>query len=225
MSVQRALSASIPFVMDAISRITESFGVRIDATSSLVQAAIYGFLLVGIAAFGAHIVSTVRVLLSLFVLPGKPVSQLDWTNSAYHLTPPAHHIWTPRQLGSRHRRIRRRWEGVRSLACSQGLQPPPRLAYPVQTRHPHRRHLYQIWPQDLHQDAGHRLCTQQGRRLQQLEEACRRTRCQHPNKQCGTEPQYPCTFRRDTGARVEGHRHDQLHGYAPSHTARHPRDG
>jgi len=56
-----------------MSSITEAFGVRINADNSLVQAAVYGFLLVGIAAFAAPIISTVRVLLSLFVLPGKSV--------------------------------------------------------------------------------------------------------------------------------------------------------
>lgn len=56
-----------------MANITESFGVRIDASNPLVQAAVYGFLLVGIASFAAPIISTIRVLLSLFVLPGKSV--------------------------------------------------------------------------------------------------------------------------------------------------------
>jgi 17beta-estradiol 17-dehydrogenase / very-long-chain 3-oxoacyl-CoA reductase len=56
-----------------MASITEPFGVRIDASNSLIQAAVYGFLLVGIASFAAPIISTIRVLLSLFVLPGKPV--------------------------------------------------------------------------------------------------------------------------------------------------------
>jgi 17beta-estradiol 17-dehydrogenase / very-long-chain 3-oxoacyl-CoA reductase len=50
-----------------------ALGVRIDASNSLVQAAVYAFLLVGVASFAAPIVSTIRVLLSLFVLPGKSV--------------------------------------------------------------------------------------------------------------------------------------------------------
>jgi hypothetical protein len=49
------------------------FGVRIEASNSLVQAAFSAFLLVGIVAFAAPIISTIRVLLSLFVLPGKAV--------------------------------------------------------------------------------------------------------------------------------------------------------
>lgn len=49
------------------------FGVHITADNSFVQAAVYGFLLVGIASFAAPVISTVRVLLSLFVLPGKSV--------------------------------------------------------------------------------------------------------------------------------------------------------
>jgi len=57
-----------------MASIADSFGIRIDADNSFVQAAVYGFLLVGIASFAAPIVSTVRVLLSLFILPGKPVS-------------------------------------------------------------------------------------------------------------------------------------------------------
>jgi 17beta-estradiol 17-dehydrogenase / very-long-chain 3-oxoacyl-CoA reductase len=56
-----------------MASITEAFGVRIDASNSLLQAAIYGFLFVGVAAFAAPVISTIRVLLSLFVLPGKSV--------------------------------------------------------------------------------------------------------------------------------------------------------
>jgi 17beta-estradiol 17-dehydrogenase / very-long-chain 3-oxoacyl-CoA reductase len=50
-----------------------ALGVRIDAPNALVQAALYALLLVGAVSFAAPIVSTVRVLLSLFVLPGKSV--------------------------------------------------------------------------------------------------------------------------------------------------------
>lgn len=57
-----------------MSSLTEIFGVRIDASNSFVQAAVYGFLLAGVAAFAAPVISTIRVLLSLFVLPGKSVS-------------------------------------------------------------------------------------------------------------------------------------------------------
>ncbi|OWY57982.1 NAD(P)-binding protein [Alternaria alternata] len=57
-----------------MTAILEPSGVHIDASNSFVQAAVYGFLLVGIASFAAPIVSTVRVLLSLFVLPGKSLS-------------------------------------------------------------------------------------------------------------------------------------------------------
>lgn len=53
---------------------SESFGVRIDASNAFAQAAVYGFLIAGIAAFAAPLISTARVLLSLFVLPGKSVS-------------------------------------------------------------------------------------------------------------------------------------------------------
>lgn len=49
------------------------FGVRVEAGNSLMQAAFSAFLIVGIVSFAAPIVSTVRVLLSLFVLPGKAV--------------------------------------------------------------------------------------------------------------------------------------------------------
>ncbi len=49
------------------------FGVRLEASNTLVQAAFSAFLLVGIVSFAAPIISTVRVLLSLFVLPGKSV--------------------------------------------------------------------------------------------------------------------------------------------------------
>jgi 17beta-estradiol 17-dehydrogenase / very-long-chain 3-oxoacyl-CoA reductase len=56
-----------------MASITEALGVHINADNALIQAAVYGFLLVGIAAFAAPIVSTIRVLLSLFVLPGQSV--------------------------------------------------------------------------------------------------------------------------------------------------------
>lgn len=49
------------------------FGVRIEASNSLVQVAFSAFLLVGIVSFAAPLISTIRVLLSLFVLPGKSV--------------------------------------------------------------------------------------------------------------------------------------------------------
>ncbi|KAI8931264.1 hypothetical protein NX059_011611 [Plenodomus lindquistii] len=54
--------------------ILEPLGVRIDADNTFVQAAVYGFLLVGIASFAAPVISTIRVLLSLFVLPGKSLT-------------------------------------------------------------------------------------------------------------------------------------------------------
>lgn len=59
--------------MGLLASITESFGVRIDATNSLVQAAVYAVLVAGVAAIAAPVISTIRVLLSLFVLPGQPV--------------------------------------------------------------------------------------------------------------------------------------------------------
>jgi hypothetical protein len=65
--------SSFLFILAKMSNTTDTFGVRIEASNSFVQAAIYGFLLVGVAAFAAPVVSTIRVLLSLFVLPGKSV--------------------------------------------------------------------------------------------------------------------------------------------------------
>jgi 17beta-estradiol 17-dehydrogenase / very-long-chain 3-oxoacyl-CoA reductase len=61
---------------------TERFGVHVDASNPIVKAAVYGFLLAGVAAFAAPIISTIRVLLSLFVLPGKSVSQASPSPSA-----------------------------------------------------------------------------------------------------------------------------------------------
>ncbi|KAJ4407079.1 hypothetical protein N0V91_004246 [Didymella pomorum] len=51
------------------------FGVRIEASNTLVQAAFSAFLLVGIVTFAAPVISTIRVLLSLFVLPGKALTE------------------------------------------------------------------------------------------------------------------------------------------------------
>jgi 17beta-estradiol 17-dehydrogenase / very-long-chain 3-oxoacyl-CoA reductase len=59
--------------MDKLGRFTNSYGVNIYADSSIVQAALYSLLLTGIVAVALPIISTVRVLLSLFVLPGESV--------------------------------------------------------------------------------------------------------------------------------------------------------
>lgn len=79
-----------------MAAITDMFGVHIDAENSFVQAAVYGFLFVGIASFAAPVFSAVRLLLSLFVLPGKSVcgtptpqsrqEKLDWPGEEIILT-------------------------------------------------------------------------------------------------------------------------------------------
>ncbi|KAF2714229.1 NAD(P)-binding protein [Pleomassaria siparia CBS 279.74] len=61
--------------MDAISRLTDSFGVHISADSSIIQAALYSFLLAGIVSFTLPVFSTIRVLLSLFILPGESLTK------------------------------------------------------------------------------------------------------------------------------------------------------
>ncbi|KAF2796680.1 NAD(P)-binding protein [Melanomma pulvis-pyrius CBS 109.77] len=61
--------------MDAISRLTDSFGVHINAESPFVQAAVYSLLLAGIFTVALPVFSTVRVLLSLFVLPGESLTK------------------------------------------------------------------------------------------------------------------------------------------------------
>ena len=80
------------------------FGVRVEASNSLVQAAFSAFLIVGIVSFAAPIVSTVRVLLSLFILPGKAVCaplimymyfKLMKFDSSPNLVPGAHGLSLP----------------------------------------------------------------------------------------------------------------------------------
>ena len=75
-----------------MASIMEPLGIHIDANNSFLQAAVYGFLLVGIASFAAPVVSTIRVLLSLFVLPGKSVCSPGLCLQALNAsaTPPQH---------------------------------------------------------------------------------------------------------------------------------------
>lgn len=60
------------------------FGVRVEASNTLVQAAFSAFLLVGIVTFAAPVISTIRVLLSLFVLPGKAVRVPHYQMHTHH---------------------------------------------------------------------------------------------------------------------------------------------
>ena len=81
--------ASAPEIGQAHLTAMSSLGIHIDADNAFVQAATYALVLAGLAAVAAPIISTFRVLLSLFVLPGKPV-RLNVDNSAFdflNLTP------------------------------------------------------------------------------------------------------------------------------------------
>ncbi|PSN69174.1 NAD(P)-binding protein [Corynespora cassiicola Philippines] len=60
--------------MDVLAKATDSLGVHINADSNITQAVVYGLLLAGIASVAAPLISTVRVLLSLFVLPGQSLT-------------------------------------------------------------------------------------------------------------------------------------------------------
>ena len=143
----------LPIIGLIMGNITDSLGLRIEANNSFIQAAVYGFLLVGIASFAAPIISTVRVLLSLFVLPGKSVCLLYASSSCSHTTPqslcfcktnlvsPAHHIRSPRHLGCHHRCQRWHWQGICPLPRIEGLQPHSRFPNSVKARLPLRRHL------------------------------------------------------------------------------------
>jgi hypothetical protein len=171
-SVSRFYSATCG-LGSAMSSITQMFGVRIDASNSFVQAAVYGFLLAGVAAFAAPVISTIRVLLSLFVLPGKSVSSLciSFICKAVTDTPPAYHLRSSRHLGPHNRCLRRHWQGICSLSCSQRIQPYSRLTHAIETRLPHSRYFVEIWPEDCDQDACYGLCVEQGRGLQKLGKA------------------------------------------------------
>lgn len=70
--------------LPAMDALFAPFGVRIEASNTLIQAAFSAFLLVGIVTFAAPVISTIRVLLSLFVLPGKAVRTPHSRIHAYH---------------------------------------------------------------------------------------------------------------------------------------------
>ena len=59
--------------MDALANVTESFGVHIDAQSAPIRAAAAILLLAGAISISRPFLSLLRVLLSLFVLPGQSV--------------------------------------------------------------------------------------------------------------------------------------------------------
>jgi hypothetical protein len=89
--------------MEKLGRFTNSYGVNIYADSSIVQAALYSLLFTGIVAVALPIISTIRVLLSLFVLPGESVGLTIAHLSNVTLTKPlAHQIRSPWLLGLDH---------------------------------------------------------------------------------------------------------------------------
>jgi len=55
--------------------LADAFGVHINADSAVAQATVYSLLFIGIATIAFPIFSTLRVLLSLFVIPGESVRQ------------------------------------------------------------------------------------------------------------------------------------------------------
>jgi 17beta-estradiol 17-dehydrogenase / very-long-chain 3-oxoacyl-CoA reductase len=67
--------------MDAFADFTDSIGIHIDAKSPAVRAAATLLLLAGVVTVTRPFLSLARVLLSLFVLPGKSVCNIK------HLVP------------------------------------------------------------------------------------------------------------------------------------------
>jgi 17beta-estradiol 17-dehydrogenase / very-long-chain 3-oxoacyl-CoA reductase len=68
--------------MDALASLTDVFGVHIDAQSPFLRAVAALLLFFGAVSVAAPFVSLIRVLLSLFVLPGQSVRACS---SRYHL--------------------------------------------------------------------------------------------------------------------------------------------
>ncbi|KAF2877452.1 hypothetical protein BDV95DRAFT_625336 [Massariosphaeria phaeospora] len=60
--------------METVTKLTDFFGVHIKSDSVITQALVYTLLLAGTVYIGSTVFSTIRVLLSLFVLPGKALS-------------------------------------------------------------------------------------------------------------------------------------------------------
>lgn len=60
--------------MDYLRNLTDSFGVHIEAKSAILRSAATLLILTGIVSVAKPILSFVRVLLSLFILPGQSVS-------------------------------------------------------------------------------------------------------------------------------------------------------
>jgi 17beta-estradiol 17-dehydrogenase / very-long-chain 3-oxoacyl-CoA reductase len=59
--------------MESLSNVIDSFGVHIDAKSQVVRTTVSLLVIAGVISFIRPFISLVRVLLSLFVLPGQSV--------------------------------------------------------------------------------------------------------------------------------------------------------
>lgn len=92
--------------MEAIANLPDNLGVHIEASSPTLRAGTALLLLVGAAFVAKPFLSLIRVLLSLFVLPGQSVCGL--TNRVHYpgrhvLTiAPALKVRTPRLMGTHH---------------------------------------------------------------------------------------------------------------------------
>lgn len=128
----------------------------------LVTSTVAGFLTIF-----TKFIQFVRLMLSLFVLPGKPVYlslPVKCSSIRLKVVFPAPHIWPAFQnVGPRHGSFGWHWQGVCPSAFSRWLLHPSRVPHRQQTRSFSSRDQVQI--QYLHQNPGHGLWSQQRRRL------------------------------------------------------------
>jgi hypothetical protein len=106
-SIQFGCRQAIRVIMDPTRQFTDRLGVTVDSKSSYLLVAV--LLVAGTFALAAPFISFIRVLLSLFILPGKSVSCHVFTTNPWRLTSIAIFFRSPRLMGSDHRCQRWHW--------------------------------------------------------------------------------------------------------------------
>lgn len=121
------------------------------------------FTVAGFLTIFARLIQFARLMLSLFVLPGRPVGillcsqQMQFNQAKVAISAP--HLWpTLQNMGTRHRSFGRHWQGVRPPAIPCRLLHPPRIPHCQQARRFSNRNQNKI--QHPHQNSGHGLWSQ-----------------------------------------------------------------
>lgn len=129
-SIFCALPLSFPNItMDPTRQFTDRLGVTVDSKSSYFLVAV--LLVAGTYALAVPIISFIRVLLSLFILPGKSVSCTCDPLKARILISSAFFVRPPWLMGSHNWCQRWHRKGIRSFARCKRLQSRPRFAHTI----------------------------------------------------------------------------------------------